>query len=414
MIGVEQQSGLAGQQSDKPPSFAAFVSHAKADQAKADEIVAALEERGFKCWIAPRDVRPGRTYGDEIVKGIERSRCFILALSEASNSSAFVAREVERATSKNKPIFTIRIEDVEPSPALELFISNTQWIDAFSGRSVAQIERLASLIATDEGGEPAEPSGRQAIVASRRSGRWGWPAGLAAALLLAGLGGALLWNFHGQKPKSLPPAPLAGSTPAPPVESPAPSAAPAAPAAESPPPSAGTPAPSAAQRVVQPSEPAPADLPRPRSANESCGRSGDATLCASSVLAAAHGNSYGPANLTDGDDSTAWVEGSNGQGVGEFVVLEFDNAHAVRGLTIKNGYDKSPDIYAKNSRVKDIELRFSSGDSLQGTLKDVADAQHVELSRPVTAKWVELIIRSVYPGSKYSDTAINELSIDAQ
>ncbi len=171
------------------------------------------------------------------------------------------------------------------------------------------------------------------------------------------------------------------------------------------------------QRPAQPAEPAPpapAAPPRPRSANESCSRTGDATLCASSVLAPEHGNSYGPSNLTDGDDSTAWVEGSDGQGVGDFVVLEFDTARAIRGLTIKNGYDKSRDIFAKNSRVKDIELRFSNGDSLQATLKDTPDAQPVALPRPIDAKWVELIIRSVYPGSKYADTAINELSVDAE
>jgi len=84
-IGVEIQSPLAGPQSDKAPEFAAFISHAQADHAKAEEIVAALEGRGFKCWIAPRDVRPGRTYGDEIVRGIGKSRSFILVLSAASN-----------------------------------------------------------------------------------------------------------------------------------------------------------------------------------------------------------------------------------------------------------------------------------------------------------------------------------------
>ena len=126
------------------------------------------------------------------------------------------------------------------------------------------------------------------------------------------------------------------------------------------------------------------------------------------------GNIYGPRNLTDGNDKTAWVEGSDGQGLGEFVVLEFDSARAIRGLTIRNGYDKSPDIFTKNSRVKDIELRFSSGDSIEATLKDEPGAQYVTLSQPIKAKWIELVIRSVYPGSKYSDTAINELSVDAQ
>jgi hypothetical protein len=32
----------------------------------------------------------------------------------------------------------------------------------------------------------------------------------------------------------------------------------------------------------------------------------------------------------------------------------------------------------------------------------------------VKAKWVQLIIRSVYPGWKYSDTAVNELRVDAE
>ena len=181
-----------------------------------------------------------------------------------------------------------------------------------------------------------------------------------------------------------------------------------------PPTPAQPPAPPEEPKLARLPEPAPADQPRPRSAKESCSRSGDTTLCTSSVLPPAHGNSYGPRNLTDGDDGTAWVEGSGGQGVGDFVVLEFDAARGVRGLTIRNGYDKDADIFGKNSRVKDVELRFSTGDSIEATLKDEPGAQHVGLSRPVKAKWVELIIRSVYPGWKYSDTAINELSVDAQ
>lgn len=131
------------------------------------------------------------------------------------------------------------------------------------------------------------------------------------------------------------------------------------------------------------------------------------------MLPAAQGNIYGPRNLIDGNDKTAWVEGSDGQGLGEFVVLEFDSTRTVRGLTIRNGYAKSPDTFAKNSRVKDIELRFSSGDSIEATLKDQPGPQHVALSQPINAKWIELIIRSVYPGSKYSDTAIDEIDIDA-
>ena len=71
-------------------------------------------------------------------------RCFVLVLSEASNDSAFVAHEVERAVSKNKPVFPIRIADVVPSPARKLFVAGTQWIDAFAGRLAPQVDVLAT------------------------------------------------------------------------------------------------------------------------------------------------------------------------------------------------------------------------------------------------------------------------------
>jgi len=161
-------------------------------------------------------------------------------------------------------------------------------------------------------------------------------------------------------------------------------------------------------------EPAPAEIARPRAPRENCSRSGNTTFCVSSALASAHGSSYGAQNLLDGNDNTAWVEGSGGQGAGDFVVIEFDAPRSVRGVVIQNGYAKNADIFGKNSRVKDVELNFSTGASLQATLTDQTGEQRVNLNRPVKAKWVQLIIRSVYPGWKYSDTALNELRVDAE
>ena len=90
---------MAVKRSNQAPLLSAFISHAKADAKKAQAIADGLEKCGFKCWIAPRDVRAGRSYGDEIIRGIEGAKAFVLVLSKASNDSAFVAREVERATS---------------------------------------------------------------------------------------------------------------------------------------------------------------------------------------------------------------------------------------------------------------------------------------------------------------------------
>ena len=151
---------MAARKPNQPAKLSAFISHAKADAKKAQEIAASLEERGLKCWIAPRDVTAGRTYGDEIIRGIESAKAFVLVLSKGSNGSAFVAREVERAVSKQKPIFVIRLANIEPAPALELFISGTQWIDAFPGKLGPHIGKLAKLLG-ENGGHRAGQAGAQ-------------------------------------------------------------------------------------------------------------------------------------------------------------------------------------------------------------------------------------------------------------
>jgi hypothetical protein len=94
----------------------------------------------------------------------------------------------------------------------------------------------------------------------------------------------------------------------------------------------------------------PPEAPRPRAQRENCSRSGNATFCVSSALPPAHGNSYGARNLLDGNDNTAWVEGSSGQGAGDFVVIEFDAPRSVRGVIVQNGYAKNADIFGKNRR----------------------------------------------------------------
>lgn len=192
---TSEPAPLATKRSKPASLLSAFISHAKADEKKARAIAEGLESRGFKCWIAPRDVKAGRSYGDEIIRGIESTRSFVLVLSKASNDSAFVAREVERAVSKKKPIFAVRIGNVEPAPSLELFISGTQWIDAFSGRLGPHADRLASLLAEEEGVEPVKPEAGKDRPHPPMLPKWAVPIGAAAALLVLGAG-LTLWPVH--------------------------------------------------------------------------------------------------------------------------------------------------------------------------------------------------------------------------
>ena len=127
---------------------AAFISYASEDESVASTISAYLERGGVSCWIAPRDVRPGADYAAEIIDGIETSAVLVLVLSEHANSSEFVKREVERAVSKGKPVFPVRVREVVPSKSLELFISSAEWIDAWHPPIEQYLGRLAESIRT--------------------------------------------------------------------------------------------------------------------------------------------------------------------------------------------------------------------------------------------------------------------------
>jgi TolB-like protein len=133
-----------------------FVSYASQDAAVANSIVENLESRGLKCWIAPRDVKPGAQYADAIVRAINDAKAVVLVLSGSAVDSAHVAREVERAASKRRSIVPFRIDNAALNPELEYFLSNSQWID------VPKLGMPAALIRLKEAVGPASTTAPRA------------------------------------------------------------------------------------------------------------------------------------------------------------------------------------------------------------------------------------------------------------
>jgi TolB-like protein/Flp pilus assembly protein TadD/limonene-1,2-epoxide hydrolase len=123
-----------------------FVSYASQDASVANSIVAALERSGLKCWIAPRDVPPGTQYADVIIRAINGTRVLVLVLSEHSVSSAHVGKEIERASAKGRPIIALRTDAKPLTPALEYFLSESQWIDVGTGGVDAAAAKLAEAV----------------------------------------------------------------------------------------------------------------------------------------------------------------------------------------------------------------------------------------------------------------------------
>ena len=123
-----------------------FVSYSNKDKPVADAVVSSLENKGIRCWVAPRDVTPGTSWGQAIVNAIQTSKIMVIILSENSNQSSQVVREVERAVAEEVIIIPFRIENITPSGAMAYFISTEHWLDALTPPLEKHIEKLVKTI----------------------------------------------------------------------------------------------------------------------------------------------------------------------------------------------------------------------------------------------------------------------------
>src|ERR1700676_728025 len=132
-IGDATQSNVPLTADHPPLSRDVFISYASQDAAVANSVVEALERQGIRCWIAPRDVTPGALYADGIIRAINEAKVFVLVLSASSIASKHVGKEVERASSKGRPVIALKVDAAPLTTSLEYFLSESQWIDVGAG-----------------------------------------------------------------------------------------------------------------------------------------------------------------------------------------------------------------------------------------------------------------------------------------
>jgi len=182
------------------PPVDVFVSHASLDATVAHALVAGLERLDLRCWIAPRDVLPGSVYADGIVQAINDARVCVLVLSAHAIASPHVRKELERASSKGRPIIALCIDDAPLSNAFEYFLSESQWLKAGAGDPSATAAKVAEAIrqhlhpppAGRQGGrtqsspdDPPRPLGREEGPNGPRRAPAGLWWGLAVVTILA-------------------------------------------------------------------------------------------------------------------------------------------------------------------------------------------------------------------------------------
>jgi hypothetical protein len=133
-----------------------FISHGSENRDEASDLVAFIESHGVKAWIAPRDVRPGIDYSEALQAAIEGCIAFVVLVTDMANKSPYVRAETEMAFSNSKPIFPIRLADINPAPGLAFFLKIRHWTDAYGKGRAASLDRLALELRTLSGLVPAE------------------------------------------------------------------------------------------------------------------------------------------------------------------------------------------------------------------------------------------------------------------
>jgi len=134
---------------------------------------------------------------------------------------------------------------------------------------------------------------------------------------------------------------------------------------------------------------------------------GIVNLLASSNMPSYFTYHYGPENAFDGEPLTAWVEGVEGDGIGEYLGMTLDREITVDAIGVMPGYFDPPYFYT-NNRVKSLRIETDQ-DLFTLELEDVMeeDMHYLPWNIRFSRIWIE--ITDVHPG-KDPDTCIAEIT----
>ena len=127
--------------------YDAFISYSSIDANVAKAVCHKLEENGIRCWIAPRDIKPGDDWALSILEAIKSSKVFVLIFSDNSNKSEQVPKELTLAVNYRLMIFPFKISNTLPEGSFEYLLSDIHWLDAINKPMDLSIEHMKNVIA---------------------------------------------------------------------------------------------------------------------------------------------------------------------------------------------------------------------------------------------------------------------------
>lgn len=129
---------------------------------------------------------------------------------------------------------------------------------------------------------------------------------------------------------------------------------------------------------------------------------------------------YHPNYVLDDDPKTAWVEGVEGDGVGESLTIPLStlwSARAVR-LVIFNGYQKSAALLGANAAPKQLTVTVHGPGGVETARQQLSLERKMgpqSFDIPVSGGLTDVVLTldSVHPGAKYGDTCLSDVQVFA-
>ncbi len=118
-----------------------FISYKAEEFDEADWVKSVLENNGISCWMAPMSIPGGSSYAAEIPQAIRQCKVFVLMLSEKTQNSKWVPRELDQAINASKIIMPFMIENCALKDDFNFYLTNVQRYAAYENKSAA-IEKM--------------------------------------------------------------------------------------------------------------------------------------------------------------------------------------------------------------------------------------------------------------------------------
>lgn len=122
-----------------------FISYKTEDEAQARWVRDTLETNGISCWMAPGSIPGGSSYASEIPAAIRGCRAFVLVLSQQTQASRWVPRELDQAINCGKVVLPFMLEDCALRDDFNFYLTNVQRYNAYENKAAAMEKLLRDL-----------------------------------------------------------------------------------------------------------------------------------------------------------------------------------------------------------------------------------------------------------------------------